>query len=309
MDELTLPEVDILLATYNGVKHIKDQLNSILYQTNKNWRLIIRDDGSTDGTIDILYFYASLDPRIIICKDEKGNLGVFGNFMELITLSKSKYIMLADQDDIWMNNKVERSLAFIKNVEEKDAPILVFSNSILSNENLTKQYGLNYNLKEAPSLTNFLFYNAGYQGANMIFNKELKQMLFPVFGKSIVHDFHISLVALLLGKVYHISVPLMIYRRHTKSTTLQNINLKDRVVWVMNDRSTIHNVEMLKYFKLFINYHHNQLKTADKRVIGEYFKIISDKNSKLKKIKTVFLNDFNLRGSKLYLILKILILK
>lgn len=181
MSDVVRPEVDILMATYNGTLYIKDQINSILYQSFKNWRLIIRDDGSSDGTLDILQHYARLDSRIIVCDDDLGNLGVFGNFMELIKLSDSKYVMLADQDDLWINDKVETSLSFIKEKERGIVPILVFANSILTDDSLTKKYGYNYNMTEPPSLHNFLFYNAGYQGSGMIFNDYLRMKIFPFF--------------------------------------------------------------------------------------------------------------------------------
>lgn len=304
-----MPEVDILLATYNGEKYIKDQINSIIYQTYKNWRLIIRDDGSSDKTVEILNYYKNLDSRIVICNDEKGNLGVFQNFMELINLSSSPYIMLADQDDIWLNNKVELSLLSIKRFEYDKDPVLLFSNSILANESLTKKFGLNYDLKENPSIKNFLFYNAGYQGANMIFNKELKIRLFPFFNNKIVHDYHISLVGLLLAKVYHLSDPLMLYRRHETSTTLQNKTLKDRAVWFFKNRSYVYNPELLDYLKIFVENYKEEINLENLRIIEEYFKIIDDKTSKIKKIQTVISNKFSLRGSRVYLIIKLLILK
>lgn len=309
MDKTISPKVDILLATYNGANYIKDQLNSILYQTYKNWNLIIRDDGSTDGTIEIIQNYANLDSRIIIYTDEKGNLGVFQNFMNLISQSKSSYIMLADQDDIWMSNKVEKSLSFIRKVEDKDTPTLVFSNSILCNESMTEQFRFNYSFKEIPRLSNFLFYNAGYQGANMIFNIKLKNRLQPIFGNQIVHDFHISLVALLLGKVYHIPEPLMIYRRHSSSTTLQNISFLDRIVWLIKKRSSIYDNEMLNYLKLFVNHYYDEISKKDMMLLNKYFKIVNIKSTKLSKIFTVLFSDFSLRGSRLYLLLKVLILK
>lgn len=309
MSELGQPEVDILLATYNGEKYIKDQLNSILYQTFQNWRLIIRDDGSSDRTVEILNHYKNLDSRILIANDTKGNLGVFENFMELICLSSSPYIMLADQDDIWINNKVSVSLSFIKKVADKNSPVLVFSNSILTNESLTKKFGLNYSMREKPSLSNFLFYNAGYQGANMIFNLALKKKLFPFFNNTIVHDYHISIVGLLLGKVYHIDEPLMLYRRHESATTIQNLTIFSRFRWFIKKKSFIYDQKMLDYLDIFVQYYKDSINEENKSCLDDYFKITKGKVSIFSKINLVLRNKFTLRGTKLYLILKLFTLR
>jgi glycosyltransferase involved in cell wall biosynthesis len=303
------PIVDILMATYNGEKYIKDQINSILYQSCKNWRLIIRDDNSSDNTKAIINHYADLDSRIVICNDNKGNLGVFKNFMELITVSDAPYIMFADQDDIWINNKIEVSLDFIKKVEKDNSAILVFSNAILTNESLTKKYGFNYIMKEKPSLINFLFYNAGYQGSAMIFNIKLKQKLVPFFDNCPVHDYHISLVGLLLGDVYHIKEPLMLYRRHETATTVQNLTISTRVRWLLKRKSFIYDPQMLDYLKVFLNNHNSQINSENKRLLEKYFDMAEGRVTFFKMIYIILKNGFTLRGSRIYLILKLLTLR
>ncbi|MFD1601611.1 glycosyltransferase family 2 protein [Flavobacterium artemisiae] len=309
MNEFELPVVDILMATYNGEKYLKDQINSILYQTYKNWRLIIRDDNSSDRTTEIINNYADLDPRIIICNDDKGNLGVFKNFMELISISDSPYIMFADQDDIWINDKVEVSLKFIRKVEKENSPTLVFSNSILMNEGLTKKFGFNYRTSFKPELTNFLFYNAGYQGAAMIFNIDLKKKIFPFFDNCPVHDYHISLVGLLLGNVFYIDRPLMLYRRHEKATTVQNLTILSRLRWVLKKKSFIYDVKMLHYLKAFSKHYESTIPERKKKIIEEYFLLVSNELSMFRKARIVMKSKFTLRGSTLYLIFKLFSLK
>ena len=101
--------IDILLATYNGEKYIKEQIDSILNQTYKNIKLIISDDFSKDRTPEILREYAEKDKRIILYIQEK-NLGVVKNIEFLLKKVESPYYMLADQDDYWMPEKVEKTL-------------------------------------------------------------------------------------------------------------------------------------------------------------------------------------------------------
>ncbi|MCB8828915.1 glycosyltransferase, partial [Escherichia coli] len=83
---------------------------SIQKQTMQNWRLLVRDDGSTDNTIDILESFALTDKRILFLKDNKGNLGVVRSFEQLLYYSTANYIMFVDQDDVWLPNKIEHTL-------------------------------------------------------------------------------------------------------------------------------------------------------------------------------------------------------
>ena len=101
--------VSILLSAYNGSKYIKEQLDSIFNQTYKNIEIIVRDDGSSDNTIEILKSY-NIKPI-----DTKINLGAMGSFEELLKYalqnSNSDYFMFCDQDDVWDTKKVEKTLA------------------------------------------------------------------------------------------------------------------------------------------------------------------------------------------------------
>ena len=129
-----MEKVDILLATYNGEKYIREQIDSILNQTYKEFRLLISDDGSTDGTRDILNEYKAKDDRIEIFMQEE-NLGVVKNFEFLLKKVEAKYYMFSDQDDIWKDEKIEKSL---KKIEEGFD--LVYSDLEVVDENLNVTY-------------------------------------------------------------------------------------------------------------------------------------------------------------------------
>ena len=94
-------KIDILMATYNGEKYLREQIDSILNQTFKDFNLIICDDCSKDSTWQILEEYQKKDSRIKIIKNEK-NLGYNKNFEKLLSFVKSDYFMLSDQDDFWL---------------------------------------------------------------------------------------------------------------------------------------------------------------------------------------------------------------
>ena len=98
--------ISIAMATYNGDKYIKEQIDSILNQTIQDFEIVICDDCSTDGTVRILHEYAKNDKRFHIYQNED-NLGFKKNFEKAITLCQGEYIALSDQDDIWMPNHLE----------------------------------------------------------------------------------------------------------------------------------------------------------------------------------------------------------
>ena len=90
------PKLCILLASYNGEKYIKEQLDSIINQTYKNWKLVIRDDGSKDKTVAILNEYEKKDERIKVLRDSKGNLGFLKNFEELLFNADEEFVLFSD---------------------------------------------------------------------------------------------------------------------------------------------------------------------------------------------------------------------
>ena len=103
--------VDVLLSTFNGAKHLEAQLASVQNQRYESWRLLARDDGSTDGTAEILSAWAQRDPRIALVPDPAGNLGVKNGFFVLLEQSTAPYFMFCDQDDVWLPNKIADTLA------------------------------------------------------------------------------------------------------------------------------------------------------------------------------------------------------
>ena len=114
----------IVMSTYNGGQYLRQQLDSVLRQTVSDFLLLIRDDGSSDDTLSILHQYT--DPRIRLTEGE--NLGPSGSFFALLEQARqlgADYVFFCDQDDIWMDNKLELLLAEMQNVPS--GPALVFS--------------------------------------------------------------------------------------------------------------------------------------------------------------------------------------
>ena len=124
-----MEQIDILLATYNGQKYLNEQLDSILNQTYNNFRLIISDDASSDDTKKILEEYKKKDSRIEVYYHEE-NLGYVKNFEFLLSKVENEFYALADQDDIWLQNKIENA---VKSLNENNAD-LYFCDLLLIND-------------------------------------------------------------------------------------------------------------------------------------------------------------------------------
>ena len=210
--------VDVLLATYNGEKYIREQIESILNQTYQNIRLIISDDCSKDNTPEILREYEKKDNRIELYIQEK-NLGVVKNIEFLLSKVKNNYYMLSDQDDVWLSEKIEKSLETLIN---KDAD-LVFGDLEVVDQDLKTIYPsfgdfmlLNNKINKyinSPKL-NYI-YNC-VTGCTVLAKKETIQKIVPLPEKSkyLIHDHWIGLMASIYGKVAYMPEKYIKYRQH-----------------------------------------------------------------------------------------------
>lgn len=205
--------LDILMATYNGEKFIREQLDSLLSQTYTDFNLIIADDGSNDSTLDILLVYQQQDPRVRVIQNKK-NLGVIKNFEQLINLSKSKYFMLCDQDDVWTERKIEKSVEAIT----VSNSLLVYSDLVLTDENLNMIHSSyikfqGSKLHEKDAWKTLLVQNV-ITGCTIIADKKIKDYLLPFPENIAMHDAWIALTASAYGDLCFIDEPLTLYRQH-----------------------------------------------------------------------------------------------
>lgn len=208
--------IDILLATYNGEKYLKCQLDSILNQTYKNIRILINDDCSTDKTREILEEYSDKDNRILVNYNDK-NLGYIKNFENLLKRVESRIFMLSDQDDYWMPEKVEKTYnKFIK--EEAD---LVFTDLEPVDENLktitpsmVKFMKFKQNIKKYNDYR-LVFLRNCVTGCTILSKKELIQKYLPIpESKIMVHDWWMSLIISQTGKLVFLDETTIKYRQH-----------------------------------------------------------------------------------------------
>ncbi len=210
-------KLTILISTYNGEKYLKEQIDSLYNQTCKEFQIIVRDDGSTDNTIEILKRY---DIEII---DSDDNLGAKESFAKLLEFAlgnnDSNYFMFCDQDDVWENNKIEKTLKKMKMMEERysNTPILIHTNLSVVDEklNLINNSFWNYEYinPKLNSLNRLLLRNT-VTGCTIMINKKLAQFSLPIPQNTIMHDWWIGLVASKFGKIAYLDEPTIKYRQH-----------------------------------------------------------------------------------------------
>ena len=210
--------IDILLATYNGEKYIKEQIESILNQTYKNIRIIISDDCSKDGTTEILSEFEKIDSRIVVYY-QKENLGYIRNFEFLVSKVQSEMFMLSDQDDVWLPEKIQKSVELM---ERKNAD-LVFGDLEVVDENLKTIYPsfgdymlLNRKIKKCINSykVNYL-YNCVTGCTTLVKSKWIEKILpIPSRSKYVPHDYWIGIMVALEGKLAYLEKPYIKYRQH-----------------------------------------------------------------------------------------------
>jgi len=200
----------VCIATYNGEKYIKKQLDSIVKQLDFEDEVIISDDSSTDATVNILKSYE--DPRIRIFLDQKFRSPIF-NFEHALSLARGEFIFLSDQDDLWLNNKVNMMLAALR---ESD---VVISNCriIDGNDNVIEDSFFKINGSGRGLLRNL--WKNSYLGCCLAVRKGVLKKTLP-FPKDIpMHDWWIGIVAEAFFRITIIHEPLMHYRRHGINAT------------------------------------------------------------------------------------------
>ncbi|MGL4907867.1 MAG: glycosyltransferase family 2 protein [Bacteroidales bacterium] len=202
-------KISVCMATYNGEKYIKEQLDSILCQIGEDSELIISDDGSTDSTLDIVRAYN--DERIKVVKNENRQGHVY-NFENALKQSIGEYIFLADQDDVWLPNKVEYILSRIRKNQ------LIVTNAWICDEGLNVLKKLSdwrkYNKSYIANL-----YKCTYSGCTMAFSRNILSFFLPIPNNIYAHDIWFGLLAKLKYEVVYIEEPLIYYRRHQNTYT------------------------------------------------------------------------------------------
>jgi len=212
-----------MLATYNGEKYLPAQLDSLLAQTFTAFTILVQDDVSTDSTWDILEDYNARFPGKFHLTRRGTNSGnAKNNFLDLITTTRDNYLMLCDQDDIWLPNKIEITMAKMKAMEKvyPGLPLLVHTDLQVVDQNLkiinpsfkslTKRDYTRMELHQVLNINNV-------SGCTVMYNSALAKLLVDKPKHCVMHDWWLQLVATACGKADHINEATLLYRQHGKN--------------------------------------------------------------------------------------------
>ncbi len=227
------PSVSVVMSSYNGEAYIKEQLDSIFNQVDVDIHLVVRDDGSTDNTIQILEEYASCRPMKLI-KGE--NVGFRESFMlGLLSCDKTDYYAFADQDDVWSPQKLIRT---IRKMGINDIPKLGFCNAYLTDENLNVYRYVYSDSYYIPS-KEMCFSSCVASGYLQVFNYLLFKIILKAnYNIPVDHDIWIGALAIYFGKVYFYNEKLVYHRRLKNSVSRCTLmgRLKNRLQALIYDR-------------------------------------------------------------------------
>lgn len=220
---MTNAVVVVLLSTYNGEHYLQEQLDSLLQQTFPNIQLVVRDDGSTDNTLEILKQYTAQHPRITLL--EGTNIGVVKSFTALLkhcpTLPQV-YYAFCDQDDVWHPDKLAIAVKHLATTPTPDTALYC------SRFTITNQHKQPIGLSAIPRFVGFenaLVENVA-QGCTQVFGETIRQLLLKANPEHMMmHDWWTYLVASAFGTVVYDPQPTIDYRQHARNTVGWDKNL------------------------------------------------------------------------------------
>ncbi len=231
------PKLAILLSTYNGGEFLQEQLDSLFQQSYTNFVLVIRDDGSTDNTPEILQRNQAEHPdqvHVLSADHETSNLGASASFSYLVDYvlnHKSElglehaYMFFCDQDDVWFEQKIAKEFQCMQQAEARlggsDKPVLVHSdlrvvdeNKALIAESFVRYQGLEV---QRNGFCNIAISNL-VTGCTALINEALARRALPVPAPAIMHDWWMAMVATAFGELHFIDEALVHYRQHGRNT-------------------------------------------------------------------------------------------
>ncbi|HHZ8354278.1 TPA: glycosyltransferase [Morganella morganii] len=299
--------VDIILACYNGEKFISEQIQSILNQTFQEFTLYIRDDNSTDKTVEIINSFN--DPRIKIITDDI-NCGAAGkNFAQLITVTTADIVFFSDQDDVWLPEKIQETLVFMSN---KLVPCVAYVNGYVVDQNLIKSNHMIYDSNGCDiQIPNLFFLNGGIQGCALAFNRMLINKISDMSKINwYMHDQVVTFYASLYGEAIFINKPLFLYRQHLNNVVgYKNdgyLNSLTSIHKKMKSNSLLHHAS-LQSIKSIYELEKSNLSKEQSFHFKIFFCFL--KKNKLASIIMALRYNLKLKKSNLKLLIKLIFLK
>ena len=256
-------KVAVIMSTYNGERFVAEQLDSILNQTYSNIEIVVRDDGSKDNTVNIIKEYQKKYDNIMLYEGE--NLGFIKSFFELLKLAKADYYAYADQDDIWLENKIELAVNSLNKLDNTK-PNMAFGNSDYYDENMKF-------LSSGPKNKKYSFLTALFacitQGMTMTVNQKTRDMIIENMPKScFFHDWWTYLLCVGMGNVAYDNVTVVKYRRIKENATSEGQGYFRLLIWRIKNLLFKDGMKDIKQQMInFKDYYYYQLSDENKKII------------------------------------------
>ena len=257
-------KVTILMSTYNGEKYLKEQIDSLISQTYENIEIYIRDDGSKDNTVKIVKEYKEKYKNITLIEGK--NLGFINSFFELLKIcNDADYYAYCDQDDVWMEDKIQRAVEFLEKTN-KNKPALYFSNSdyydgdmnYLATAEKNKVYNFRNSLVECVT-----------QGMTMVVNNCTRKLIIQNKPENcLYHDWWTYMICSGFGKIVYDDKSLVKYRRHNKSVTVEGKNPFQLLVFRIKKFIVGDSLKKIKeQWKEYEKFYYNELDEENKKLL------------------------------------------
>lgn len=213
--------VDILMAVYNGEKYVAEQIDSVLAQSETDWHLFICDDMSKDRSFEIISGYGEKYPdKITVRRSTSPTGSAQANFMSMLPLARSEYIMFSDQDDFWEKDKIRLTLAKMRELEAEhgDIPLLVHTELAIADSELNithSRFTEFQGLDPKANTLNRLAVQNNVTGCTVMINRPLLELVRDIDPKNmLMHDWWFAMAAAAFGKIGFVDTPTIRYRQH-----------------------------------------------------------------------------------------------
>ncbi len=214
--------IDVLLAAYNGAPWLEEQLDSLAAQEDGCFRVLLQDDGSTDGTVALLRARCARDERFVPASAQGEHLGAIGNFLSLLRQTDAPYCALCDQDDRWLPTRLSACRAAMEAAERRygaDTPLLVHSDARVTDARgqvLHDSFFAHQGWDAGAVELRRLLVQNNVTGCTTLLNAPLRRLVCEraEAGRLYMHDWFIALTAASFGQVVFVNEPLVCYRQH-----------------------------------------------------------------------------------------------
>ena len=272
------------MATYNGEKYLPQQLQSLIDQTYKDFKVIIYDDCSTDSSFDIIKQYAEDYPDVIFAYQNKINsTSAKYNFMNMMIGYKDDYIMLCDQDDVWLDDKIEITLEKMSRMEQKygkQTPLLTHTDLTVVDDNLNV---ISPSFREAMNadyskteLRQQLIQNT-LTGCTCMYNRAVADLIVDVPDYCVMHDWFLMLVVSAFGKIEALpNTQTILYRQHKENQVgAKDVRtLKYKINKLLNGKDVRRAInETYTQAESFYNIYKNKLSNSQISLLKAYINI------------------------------------